>query len=275
MTACHSYQSIGLISGSSLGRSREAGAEEPQFSPVLPIQCRVIDDEEIVAGRAETEWDGFGLDAELEWCLIFQKPLAKLTITKDLECLLQGSIRERRLVLKKKGEGRGHPPASRSIIAMSLGDHAGYFGGVATTLSAIFSDQIGASMHLHYEKENMEGGVDRVVSSAVLAGKDLVSSLLKIQKRALERTGGGENVVRLQSLYCHGGYLQDRWLKYQSALTAVKGVHYSTIADSTIRTRLMSDVIERRENIKRGTSAELTVLDAGGHYAGSSVLSVM
>lgn len=276
MTGCHFFQSAERTSLDKVGKSRDPAGGESRIPVFQPFHCRIIREDEIVVGEGATEWHEFGHDAELEWCLIFPKPLSELKITTDLECLLQGSIRER--VLFPAGSSGGkkqRASGSRSIIAMELADHSGYFAGIPTSLADIHSDKTCSSMRLEYQKENRKGSVSRVVSSSVLARKDLVSSLRNLQEREVGNTRGSGNAVRLHALCCHGGYIQERWLKYQSALTAVKGVHYTTIAESTIRSRLMSDVIERREYIQRGTSAKLMVLDADGNCVGSSVLKVL
>ena len=234
-----------------------------------------LNEDEILVGEGEASWNCSGHDAEIEWCLIFARKISRLEVNADLSCLLQGAIRERRLgtpgVLETCRENVG----SRSVIAVDADESGGSFGGLKTTLGDVVAGRVEAAMKLEYAKQNLRGKVERNLSSQILKGSPLIDHLKIIQKNILAGTIQDTNIVRLRPERNSGGYMQERWLKYRSALTAVKGTSRHEPFNASIRCRLVSDVVTRQEYIRSGSAARLDVYDRRGKNIGSSILHVL
>jgi hypothetical protein len=234
-----------------------------------------LPESEISRGTGRTSWLKGGHDAEIEWCLVFPSLLTAIEVTPGTRCILQGSIRERRLESAEPGsEGRSFGKKTISVLALHSRAHVKNAGGVQVTIRDIVLDRVHAKMCLQYQKENMQEDVKRTVASSVLARIPLVECVRNLQKTIKTSAMENTSVIRVSAGFNQGGYLQERWLKYQSALMAIRGEHYSDIAKSHIQYRLVNDIIERREYIKRGGVACLSVFSSSGNCVGKAGLAV-
>lgn len=235
----------------------------------------VLHPQEILAGTGMAEWNSYGHDAEMEWCLIFSRPLSRLQINDTLQCLLQGAIRERPMnpagYDTRKASGI---PKGRTIIAMKGGVQGGTFGGERTSIGQLTRGMVFCRMRLEYLKENMIERVDRTLSTSILLNLPLVKSLQQLQEKVAGDKQADTNIVRIHPPANCGGYINERWLKYRSAFTAVKGAGGKRLRHSKIRQQLVTDVVTRREYIKSGTTARLDVFDRKGTNIGTSFLEV-
>jgi hypothetical protein len=256
--------------------------ETPYTSPSLLADdyslqsvCSLLPESEISRGRGSTTWLKGGLDAELEWCLVFPALLSVTTITPATRCILQGSIRERRFECETPDRREMQSErCAQSVLALNVCNQENSAGGIHVSLREIVIDRVYANMCLQYQKENMQEDVKRTVTSSTLARLPLVECVRSLQELIHKSVMVDTSVIRVTAGWNQGSYLQERWMKYTSALTAVRGVHYSDIAKSHIQYRLVTDIVERREYIKRGTEACLSVLSSSGTCVGEARMVV-
>ncbi len=237
--------------------------------------CSLLPESEVSRGTGKTTWLKGGHDAELEWCLVFPTFLSAIDITPATRCKLQGSIRERRLESETPAQrDRLHGMSDQSVLALGHCDQVENIGGINVSMRDIVFDRVRAGMCLLYPKENMQEEVKRTVTSSILARIPLIECIQKLQEMIHTSVKGDTSIVRVSAGWNQGSYLQERWLKYQSALTAIRGVHYSDITKCHIQYRLVTDIIERREYIQRGAAASLSVVSSSGDCVGKARLEV-
>lgn len=270
--------SVGSLQGKAIRSNPFAAAREPRTS-FLPCDdltlCSILRESEVIVGQAKSSRREYAHDAEPEWCLIFHRPLAVTRVDHDLRCTLQGSIRERHLYHKcLKDRGRKSKPAERNILAMDMEGNGGEFSGIESTLGELAAGAVYARMELEYSKENRKENVKRTLSTSFLKGKQLLVSVRHLQQRVKNGEIPDSRIIRILPPQNCGGYVQERWLKYQSALIAIKGRGDYCPLSGQIREKIVSDVVTRREYIRGGTSARLDVLDGKGECIGASLLRV-
>lgn len=245
-------------------RGKQDGLEEPLVFSALG------GDEYLVGEGAVTTCCGH--DAELVWCLVFPEPISSLSISRDLPCTLQGAIREHRL--ESSSSVTVASRSNRTILAVNRDGGEGSYGGIRTTLMALDGGEVQAVMRLQYLKENMRGRVERQVTTAHIKSLPLQRHLAIMQDKITRGEVQDARIIRLHP-YCNSsGYVQERWLKYRSALIAIKGTKAPAPVNATIRCKLISDIVTRREYIKLGTAAHLEVFDGDGKCIGCSSLYV-
>lgn len=226
--------------------------------------CILLPDSQLHLGSAELASTATCHDAEPEWTLHFSRPISQLDLDFATPCILQGAIRQRQL----------HPAPGGSIMSVIAhsedGDEACL--GISTTLGGVCSGQLSVRMRLEFIKENMQGRVVRNVSSDILADLPLLDCLTILKSKVRSNLLPDSRVFRINAKEQKRGYVNERWLKYQSALTAARGVHYSDLSAKEIRSRLVSDIVERREYIRSGTKVSLDVFDHRRGIIGKALL---
>ncbi|WP_163336886.1 hypothetical protein [Desulfopila sp. IMCC35008] len=235
----------------------------------------VLRPDEILTGTGVAEWYTQGHDAEMEWCLIFSRPLSRLQVDEKLHCILQGAIRERAMdPAGNDNTKKSAFPRGKTIIAMKAGVQGGTFGGIRTSIRELTTGMVFCRMRLEYLKENMMERVDRSLSTSILVNLPLIDSIKQLQQKVASDKTTDTNIIRLHPPGNCGGYVKERWLKYRSAFAAVKGAGGKNYLNSRIWHQLVTDVVTRKEYIKSGTTARLDVFDRKGNRIGTSFLEV-
>lgn len=245
-----------------------------------------LTDQNVFIRSGSIGWQEGGHDAELEWVLIFDRPITEMTFTDKTECTLQGMIEGKNLA-QLLGEGEiPWAPASIGNNVIATMDDTGQeiVGGVEKiTLQDLQRDDILATMRLNFKKE--DGGTipTREVPSTVL--KDLpVVELLEALKKSADEYGLTDcRVVNLGANGKHSAYVNNTFLKLEAVLEeissrdgilAILRTGFEGVRDK-VRNELIKELIEEEKGIGKGCEAHLQVFDHSGGVVGEAVLKAV
>jgi len=235
-------------------------------------------DPSVFIGKGHVSWETGGHDAELEWVLIFEKPLVEINISEETNCILQGMIEGKNLSKLLGEEQIDWEPASlkNNVIATQDNNNASITGGIPTCLGALNGKAILATMRLsNFTKENGSILPERVVDSTVLEKFPVIKFLKELKERADDFGMNDCRIVNLGSNGKQSGYVNNRTYKMDAILSVLKHNPLELIKkgfSDHVRHQLIKDLIEEKEGMAKGSETLLQVFDTQNHVVGKAIL---
>lgn len=232
-------------------------------------------DRQVMIGSGSIPWQQGGHDAELEWALCFDDPLAEIEITEHTPCTLQGMIEGKNLQFLLGEKQIPWSPASigNNVIASADTSPHDLSGGIRTTIGDILNQEIQATMRLSFRMENGSMLPERVVDISVLQDFPLLKFLHELQTKADAFHLTGCRIINLGANGKDSGYVNNMQNIFLSVLGEIllplKG--FDNLSHR-IRHRLVNELIMARKGMARGSDAALKVYDNKGNIVGQASL---
>lgn len=220
-------------------------------------------DDKIMLGTGSIPWEEGGHDAELEWVLLFEKPISKIIIDENTECVLQGMIEGKNLRKLLGTDQIAWAPASigNNIISTKDGNQGSEISGIKIKLDDLRKNQILATMKLTYKKEDGEHISERIVQSDVLCGLPIIEFLNDLKATASSIGFEDGRVVNLGAWGDQSGYVNERKRQIKAMLKSLLVNNEFERALDYSRNLLIQNVIDNKEGMCKIGVAELTVFE--------------
>ncbi len=215
-------------------------------------------------------------DALVQWCLVFDRPLSKVIISETTVCTLHGALirqqlnvflREEQPKDSKKNQAFGNINEEFSVV----------YEGIPCTLGELQDGKIDARLRLEFATENIKNHPGKVLRNAAWKDIDrteLIPWLQSLQKHIIDGKREDGKIITLDGLVKKSGYIDDRSLKYKSALAAARGVSLQEISPAQAHQALVRELIDKKEYIRHGSSATLALYNGKGEIVGCKSLLV-
>ncbi len=222
-------------------------------------------------GGNEREWGP--LDATIHWCLIFDRPLSQVAIKDETPCALHGLILlqnlNRLLGDHKRINGQ------EAILSELNKKHSSLIAhGISSTIGDLRKGKINARLSLEFSPANDSRNILRDVYWKDIAEVPLKPLLTAIQKKILAGKTADTNIISLAGLRNRSGYLGERSFKYRVALAAAHGVPLKEIPFKHVCSYLVREIVDKKEYIRPGSSARISLYDNAGEIVDSLAVLV-
>lgn len=213
-------------------------------------------------------------DALVQWCLVFDQPLSRITIQDSTCCSLHGMIAWQNLNLFL---GEKTPAQSgRLERELALFDKSASVvnDGIFCTIGELQQGQVKARLTLEFSQEKSGRKVVRDISWRDVAKAPLKQWLITLQNQIREQQREDGKTISLAGLIKSSGYLSERSLKYKAALAAIRGVPLSEVPLAHVHRAVVHEIVNNREYIGHGSSATVALYNGLGEIIGSRTLTV-
>jgi hypothetical protein len=243
-------------------------------------------DRNVFIGSGRIDWEEGGHDAEVEWVLIFDRPITEITFTDNTECTLQGMIEGKNLARLLGDKEIPWEPASIGNNVIATMDITGQeiTGGIPNiTLNDLTRNNSLAIMRLSFEKE--DGGIlpTREVSSTELRDVPIVELLKELAGKAQEYGLADCCAVNLGANGKNSAYVNNTLYKREAffkEMFSISGLfanlkHGINGITDRVRDELIKELIDDKRGMKQGGEARLQVFNSKEKLIGEAVLKTV
>lgn len=211
-------------------------------------------------------------DALIQWCLVFAKPLSQIALVDSTPCTLHG------MIIWQNLDSFLSDDCSEDVVQnRGLEDFAEkgslLQGGITCTLGELRTGRVKARLTLEFSPENKKQKVLRNVSWKNIAGIPLKPWLLTIQKQIRNRKRPDSEIISLANLGKRSGYLEERSLKYKTALAAARDVSVHEIPLAHVLRFAAREIVDKKEYVGQGTSAKVALYNEKGELVTSGIMT--
>lgn len=225
--------------------------------------------EKIGDGR---EWDG-PLDATIHWCLVFDQPLSQVVIEDETPCALHGLIlwQNLNMFLAENQEAHGKEV---KLTELNGKNTSLIEKGISSTIGELRNGKVNARLTLEFSPANESRNILRNICWQDIAEVPLKPLLTAIKKKIMAKNPPDANIVSLAGLLKSSGYLGERSFKYKVALAAARGVPLKEIPLKHVYTHLACEIVDKKEYIRRGSSAKVSLYNSLGEIVDSLAVPI-
>lgn len=213
-------------------------------------------------------------DALVQWCLIFDQPLSRITIEDSTCCSLHGMIEWQNLDAFLTEKTQAEAGRRERTLATFDQDSAVVDDGIFCTLGELQEGRVKARLILEVSAENRGRKIVRDISWRDIAKAPLKSWLLTLQEQIREHRREDGRTISLTGLIKSSGYLSERSLKYTAALAAIRGVSLGEVPLAHVHRAVVNELINRKEYIGQDSIATLALYNDLGEIIGTRSLIV-
>lgn len=211
------------------------------------------------------------LDADLQWCLSFEKKLSHIECADHTPCILHGRIFWSSLTEDLNRIESARSPQGK-LKSQIRDDSAMIESGIYTTLGDLISGTIAAQLTLEYTAENRYQQIYRNISWGKICHIPLKTYIKTVQGKITKGTLPDTKTVIFSRNTSKSGVQSQKGLKYKAALAVARGVPLADISQNQVNSYLAREVPSKKQYIKSGSHARLSLYNGHGEVVESKII---